>query len=267
MNKLVLFASLGLSILIIAFSSYYQGSAIGTFLTLGFTGLYVVLCWWLKTLPGGEKLIDGYPLWTYNCSLCHQALVLPVLAVALFYSIDSWESWIHAPISPGTLTAIIHHIINAFIMKDFIVYDLDLGFLSHHLVTIMGCSMCLLVPVGGGYVTANAIIAEVGSSLWNYQVVYPSWFSYSLYVFLFQISNILPTYYGHIFIDLPELNDYQSIRVSYRIMLYILVLLRSGAWIMVIRDRVYCKRSENGDDKVLCGNVECGIREVAKKVD
>jgi len=266
MNKLAVLAG-SLSILIIAFSSYIQGSAIGTILTLSFGGFYSGLSYWLKTFPDTEKVVEGFPLWTFYVALFHQALVLPLLSLVLFYSIDSWESWLNAPISPGSLAASVHHLINGYILKDFIIYDIDLAFISHHLVTIVGCSLCLLVPAGGGYVTANAIVAEVGSALWNYQAVYPSWFSTCVYVLLFQISNIIPTYLGHIFVDLPELEEHPNIRLPYRIMLYFLVLFRSAAWFLVIRDKLYCRRSENVKNKAACGNLDCGIRDDLNKDD
>lgn len=265
MNKLVVFASFSISILIIGFSSYMQGSAIGTIFTLSFGGFYSGLSYWLKTLPGTEKVIDGYPLWSYYGALIHQVLVLPVLSVVLFYSIDSWESWLNAPISPGSLAASVHYLINGYILKDFIVCDIDLAFISHHLVTSLGCSLCLLVPAGGGYVTANGIIAEVGSALWNYQTVYPSFFSTLVYLLLFQISNIIPVYWGHKFLDLPELEDYPNIRLPYRVMLYFLVIFRSGGWFLVLRDKLYCRKTENSKRKAVCGNLEFGIREDGNK--
>jgi len=267
MNKLLVFASFSLSILIISFSSYIQGSAIGTILTLGFGGFYSGLSYWFKTLPDTEKLIAGYPLWVYYVAFFHQALVLPIVSVAIFYSMDSWESWLNAPILPGTLAASVHHLINAYVLKDFITYDIDLAFLSHHLVTILGCSLCLLVPAGGGYVTANAIVAEVGSGLWNYQTVYPSWFSKSVYLLIFQFSNMIPLYWGHIFVDLPELKDQPNIRVPYRIMLYFLVLFRTAGWFLVLRDTLYSKRSGNVKNKPACGKLGCGIREDKDKDD
>jgi len=270
MNKVVLFTSFAISILIITSSWYYQSTASGTFFTLVFAGFYVALCWWLKTLPDCEKLIKGYPRWSYLCALFHQALFLPVLSLALFYSIDSWDSWVDAPITPGTLTAVAHYTINGYMLKDFIVYDMNSCHLIHHLVTILGCSICLLIPAGGGYATANAITIEVGSALWNYQAVYPSWFAYTLYLMLFQLSNIMPIYYwAPKFLNLPELKDYQSIRVLSMVIHFFLVFLRTVAWILFIRDIVFSNRSENGEGKAVRGNVamECGIREFAKKVD
>eukprot|EP00906_Rhabdomonas_costata_P009441 RCo013356 len=164
--------------------------------SLGWAAMYTVVCGVLKrnTRP---QMLEGYPRWSYFLSVVHQGLCLPVIWLLLLRARHSmrFTTWLNltwqGPPHPLMLEQLVHCSIIGAMMKDFWVYG-DLNqwfFVVHHLLTVVGDSLCLCVPSGVGIVTLNALNAEVLSVAYNIKVLYPSTASRLAHLVLMGLSN------------------------------------------------------------------------------
>ena len=87
----------------------------------------------------------------------------------------------------------VHLSIVGYEAKDFAIMELSVGFIFHHTLACVGCIFCLIVPGGAGYLTAVALIAELGSSLANLNSLFNKVLTIP-YIIVMTSSNILAIY-------------------------------------------------------------------------
>lgn len=200
---------------------------------------YVAWCRFLQRYNNGSllRLLDGYGAWSYLAAMTSGGLVLPVCLVAAavtagaLSSAEGANSFLMGALEPDSwamfFIAQLHASLIAGLLKDYVVYDggLELVFAAHHIVSIAGCMLCLSLPVGAGFAAANAVVAELGSTFYNYAVLMQftrvSTFSYFVGM---TASNAT---IGYITYELWVLTGLgQGTKVAYLVMCIFIVLLR-----------------------------------------
>eukprot|EP00928_Gymnodinium_smaydae_P078280 TRINITY_DN620_c0_g2_i1.p1 TRINITY_DN620_c0_g2~~TRINITY_DN620_c0_g2_i1.p1 ORF type:complete len:306 (-),score=47.96 TRINITY_DN620_c0_g2_i1:176-1012(-) len=140
-------------------------------------GVWSALISTVALAPLDERLIK-HAGFSFKCSAISAmqqvgliAISLPLLAKMLILK----SEWLTSPATPGLgLEQHVHLYCIAAMMKDFwLAEPLDAGFIFHHLMTIAGCGMCLVLPVGFGYATFNAAQAEGISVCYNLMHILP----------------------------------------------------------------------------------------------
>ena len=233
-------------------------TVLGTTLLSGV--LYTAICKARRSTSVASRVrCQGYERWAYEAGIVHQGVVVPLLgvaaaAIAFERRGVSWASWadgaawvqvLEEGATAGTNWAAsgVHCAILGYMLKDYVVYDsgLESVFVLHHLATILGCSLCLVVPAGFGLVTLNAVVAEFGSVFYNIKTLYPlRTFNHAVYLFTMGASNVLAVYIGQWFLRLPEMagGDKAWVRYSYGALLVLLIIIRCGGWILGLSDAI-----------------------------
>merc|ERR1712159_461305 len=90
---------------------------------------------------------------------------------------------------------------------------MEIGFVVHHVLAIFGTAMSLFLPLGGGSAAFNACQAEVGSFLYNVDVIFPqSWTMHCVYLVGMLISNVVALYImQNIWFKTPAMQNYWKI--------------------------------------------------------
>ena len=200
---------------------------------------YVAWCRYLQRYNNGslQRLLDGYGAWSYLAAMTSGGLVLPVclLAAAVtsgaLLSPESANSFLMGTLDPNSwamfFIAQLHASLIAGLLKDYVVYEggLELVFAAHHIVSIAGCMLCLALPVGAGFAAANAVVAELGSTFYNYAVL--TQFSRMSTLSYFVGMTASNATIGYITYELWLLEGLgQGTKTTYLIMCIFIVLLR-----------------------------------------
>jgi hypothetical protein len=205
-----------------------------TVMAMSWALFYIVVCAVLKFLVCDETL-EGYPRWAYFASVLHQGIVLPLIALPLLWQPITFEQWMAQPWNSELLVEqMVHCSIIGAMIKDYWLYgdSIDWFFSIHHLLTVCGCSLCLVVPKGVGIVTLNALNAEICSVFYNCKVLFPcALTSVNLFVFM-GISNLAALYIAHQFITLPIAMHWT---IPYGTLCILIFLIRCGGWVQTVQ--------------------------------
>jgi len=167
-------------------------------LLYGFCGR-ILRCYFLGT-------VDGFPRHSYAVALVHQMGTHPLIAVWLFFSMrlsgigmaqllqTSWDDELRLLERHTQYSCI------ACQLKDFLFADGNIsnsspitlgGFVLHHVVALLGCSMWLMAPSGAGIGTAVTLNAEITSGFYCMFKLWPARWSAALYAVTQPLSLML----------------------------------------------------------------------------
>lgn len=119
-------------------------------------------------------------------------------------------------------------------LKDFMRSPFpDIGLIIHHVFTVLGCVLCLLLPAGVGLVCMNCIDAQVGSGFFNAYVFYPARWNFWLFVAMMSVSNAVAIW---LFFEFLTLNLSLVWFMCYGIVVFALALMRQGNVIIMCVD-------------------------------
>jgi len=239
------------------------------------TILYVCLgrnTWRCCDNKKAKVMIDGFPGWTYQRSLFHGGLFLPILLILAVFAycnesgttIDS-GLWVVNFMIDGTygtaenLSSILIEQVNCcvigYLLCDFcgtLPNGMDWAFLLHHLCAIAGCSMCLRFPSLIGLIALNTVQCEFASCIYSYGMLYPgSSIIRSIYYVVMACSNVSAGIIGYIVYASDVGNFWKYMYVG---LCVLLVALRCGGWILLIKSNC-------------CGGSSDDVDVVGKQVD
>jgi len=165
----------------------------------------------------------------------------------------TWRAWLDgAWEETDELERHIFYTIIACMLKDGLLFKLELnqysqGIAMHHIMTVVGCSLCLVMPVGRGWVTLNAWVAEIGSAAYVVYKLYPHLSSKLLYVLLMTGSNVLCCWNTYCIaqLELPH-----ELTVIYVALVVGIVGLRAAAQVLEVVNWFSEAANESGRAKV-----------------
>jgi hypothetical protein len=118
------------------------------------------------------------------------------------------------------------------------------GYVIHHLATISGCALCLLMPMGLGLTTFNAVQCELGSALYSLRLALPSNFTRTVYYVSMTTSNILGVYLAWTLFSYPIPAFW---RVIYAVLAVLIVALRTAALILDVQAELKAEQTKQKD--------------------
>ena len=161
----------------------------------------------------GEKanaLQNGYPRWSYLSGCTHGGIILIIiyaLGVTPYFdqhpksSVNTFLKLSGGEVPTQSVYAMeqIFCCINGYLLKDYYLFPegLELGFLVHHIASIVGDCMCLSFPTGAAYIALNGAMAEFGSVFYNLKELVPSRASAAIYYIMMAFSNLSCTYISY----------------------------------------------------------------------
>jgi hypothetical protein len=116
-------------------------------------------------------------------------------------------------------------------LKDYIVFweeGLEIGYIVHHVATIIGCCLHLNFPSGAGLIALQTTQTEFGSAAFNYGVIFPSKFTKAAYLIIMVASNSFASYLSYLVCT--ELDIPNSWRGIYAFLTVLIIVLRCGGW-------------------------------------
>jgi hypothetical protein len=87
--------------------------------------------------------------------------------------------------------------VTGYLLKDYIIFyedGLELGYIVHHIASIIGIGMHLNFPAGAGLISLQACQCEFGSAAFSYGTMFPSKISKTAYLVLMLASNSFAIY-------------------------------------------------------------------------
>jgi hypothetical protein len=127
-------------------------------------------------------------------------------------------------------------------LKDFMRSPFpDVGLITHHIFTLLGCTLCLLTPGGVGTVCINCINAQVGSGFYNAFLFYPTQWNFWLFVAMMSLSNSIAIW---LFVEYLVLQIPLVWHVCYGLVVFALILMRQGNVILMCVKRATSVKSE-----------------------
>jgi len=128
-------------------------------------------------------------------------------------------------------------------IKDFFKSRPNIGFVIHHIFTILACVLTLLTPAGLGLVAVNCVQAQLGSGFYNLYVFLPTTAMFWAFVVFMTASNaiglwLLAKYIGF---DMPVVW-----KICYGIMVCGLCILRQGNVFMLLGKRAQPGKKPEG---------------------
>jgi hypothetical protein len=181
--------------------------------------------------------VNGFPGWSYFASIVHGMLVLPLLlGLAANVRVEALDvdAFLRGP-APEAARRFLQHAhccIIGYLLKDYTsLYPngLESGYVLHHLVSIAGCALCLLMPMGLGLTTFNGIQCEFASALYSLRLALPSKFTKTLYYVGMCMSNILGAVLAYELFSYPLAASW---RVTYAVLAAVLIALRTGGLVL-----------------------------------
>jgi len=125
-------------------------------------------------------------------------------------------------------------------LKDFMRTPFpNLGLITHHIFTVLGCVLCLLSPGGVGLMCINCIDAQVGSGFYNAFVFYPVRWNFWLFVAMMSLSNAIAVW---LFVVYLTLQIPLVWHVYYGLVVFALVLMRQGNVLLMCLARLSSKQ-------------------------
>ena len=214
---------------------------------VGYTVVYFSACFaYQKWYSDGY--VAGYPLWSFFGSILHGLVVLPIILTfawrahmlagghAMSNSLAA-STFLRAPWAKGSFTTMLEHshcAVIGFLLKDYSsLYPIGLesGYVVHHLASVLGCSMCLMMPMGAGLTALNAIQAEVASAIYSASLLWPNALTVLAYRLLMTASNLFVCYLSYEVWLYPIALGW---RLPYAIMAVLLVALRQVALVLTL---------------------------------
>lgn len=114
----------------------------------------------------GDRMIGGYPGWSWATSLLHGGVALPMLFALCMWLLppdrrdftaflsSRWDTGAHMqPLEQA------HAAILGYMLKDYGLSSssVEVGYAIHHTIAILGCALCLLMPGAAGLTSLNGI--------------------------------------------------------------------------------------------------------------
>lgn len=206
--------------------------------------LYCVCSQYLQENMKGE--IDGMPRHSYGVAMVHQLVAHPALALLIAARMIStgtgvgewfWGTWSQLAISGGgAFERHVHYSCIGNMLKDVpkipelwgggvVVFG---GFVLHHLVSMVGCSLFLLAPSGSGIGSSITLSAEISSGFYCVYKLYPNAKTAALYAVTQPMSMVVGALQTAAFVTEPTNSTWF---VLLQILCALLIIIRGiGMW-------------------------------------
>jgi len=127
-------------------------------------------------------------------------------------------------------------------LKDFMRSPFpNVGLITHHIFTVLGCVLCLLSPGGVGMMSINCINAQLGSGFYNAFVFYPTLWNFWLFVAMMSLSNAIAIW---LFVAYLTLQIPLVWHVCYGLVVFALVAMRQGNVLLMCLKRAKSTKPE-----------------------
>ena len=170
------------------------------------------------------------------CVVLLLSIVLGASEVGVNFG-DWWKGdWGSGPFVVDYLSRHAHYCVIGYLVKDFwFVGGVDPIFLAHHIFAWLGCTICLLSPLGAGMISANALVAGIGSGFYNVYSLNNGQDEriLLLYALMMTGSNVFVTFVVVWYTSLEELPTF--FRDSFIVLAVCLVAIRQIGTVLVLK--------------------------------
>ena len=249
------------------------------------TVFYVILCrsmWRCFGKHHSDRLYEGFPGWSYMVGCYHGAVILPLLLflAVLVHCVESGDAlhdytqwfgnffmngtWGTAEATSRLILEQLNCAVIGYLLKDFsglYAQGLDVGFLLHHIGSIVGCSLCLHFPSLIGLIAFNTVQCEFASSMYNFKTLFHDSYGAQLLFFgCMGVSNIITIPIGVVVWHASIATEY---RYTYGVLTALIVFLRCGGW--AVNVQAYCSTPRgSGSGSSSTKEVETSKKETKK---